>query len=352
MKTSKLKTWLSQAALIGLALGLGGNAKAQGLSTQAGGWDLSASGSVSVQGAAFSDLDTSQNDTDGQVDASLVLNAETVDGNGWVWGARAEFDTGDRQVEDLTRDEVYVYLSGEFGRFELGEQDGPADTISLHAPIVGLGQVRGDFARYTGEPALLSAFDTRDDVKVIYLSPPIEGFRWGASYAPKVESNAGDANPRRRTRQENAYEIAAAYQALVGDWALGVSAAYVGAEADRRTERGDLKSYSVGVELSQGGLTLGAGYVDRGDSNSLTRGLDETEWNLGAAWRDEGWGVAASAAVTQSSLRDNRLLGVGGHYEFNENWVVRADLVAMEIEPTAAAKRDAQVAIVEVAFRF
>ncbi|NJO34193.1 MAG: porin [Rhodospirillales bacterium] len=256
--------------------------------------------------------------------ARLILNAERVTPGGLVYGIRAELDTGNRVAEELQRDETYIYVAGEFGRLELGEQDGPADTVSYHAPVVGLGQIRGDFVRYTGTLALLSPFDTSDAPKVVYLSSPQRGLRFGLSYAPEYSSNEDNPNPRARTIQQNAFEAAVAYQTTIGDWAGGVSMAYVGAEADPITERADIDSWSVGLQFSRNELSIGGAFVSRGDSNSLTPGLDEEEVNLGLAWRADTWGLGLSASRSSSLALENRLIGLGGYYELGQFWVLRA----------------------------
>lgn len=341
------------AAATCLAAAGAAHAQETRLRADVGGWVLTANGAVSAQAGAWDDLATGRGETSGEWDASLLLNAERITDGGLTWGLRAEFDTGDRAAEDLQRDEIYAYLAGGFGRIELGEQDGAADTIALHAPIVGLGQIRGDFVRYTGTAALLTPFDTRDALKIVYLSAPVAGFRFGASWAPEVESNSSDPNPRRRTRQENGIELAAAWQTPVGDdWALGASLAWVGAQADPITQRRDIESWSLGAQASRGSLTIGAAYVSRGDSNSLTRGLDEDEWNVGAAWRAGRWSAAASASVTSSTQQDNRLIGLGGSFDLTENWVLRADVVSIREEPVGRGARDSVVALAELSFRF
>ncbi len=339
-------------AFAALWAALTGGASAQDLRTTVNGVELTANGAISLQAGAYEDPETGRSDEASEWDASLILNAEYVAASGLVYGFRAEVDTGDREAEDLQRDEIYVYLAGGFGRVELGEQDGPADTISLHAPLVGLGQIRGDFVRYAGTAALISPFDTRDALKILYLSAPVRGFRFGVSYAPELESNSDDPNPRRRTRQENAIETALAYQTTLGDWVGGVSAAYVYGEADPVTERQDLESWSIGSEFRRGPLAIGAAFVSRGDSNSLTRGLDEEEINAGIAWRAERWGVALSASETESTIFTNRLIGLGGYYELSEHWVLRADFVSIEEEPVGAPSASGSVAIAEISFRF
>ena len=327
-------------------------AVAQKVTTNVGGWDLTATGAVSAQVGAFEAPQTGVSDEASEWDASLILNAERVTSRGLVFGIRAEVDTGDRESEDLQRDEIYAYFAGDFGRIELGEQDGPADTISFHAPIVGLGQIRGDFVRYTGTAALLSPLDTRDSLKAIYLSPPLRGLRFGVSYAPEFASNEDDPNPRRRTIQKNAIETAVAYQATFGGWAGGMSVSYVTAESDPITQRGDLDSWSVGVDFRNDRLSVGGAFVSRGDSNSLTPNLDEEEINLGIAWRADKWGVGLSGAKSTSQTFDNRLIGLGGYYELGQFWVVRADYVSIEEKRGSRGAQSGNVALAEIAFVF
>ena len=82
----------------------------------------------------------------------------------------------------------------------MGEQDGSADRLAFHSPIIGLGQIRGDFARYAGRQVLLSAYDTSDAIKLICLSPPICGLRCDLSYAPGRTANSDGQRVRDRTQ--------------------------------------------------------------------------------------------------------------------------------------------------------
>jgi predicted porin len=340
------------AAWVCALIGLSKPGHAQDLSFHYRDIEFRAYGAVSAQGAAYKDVFSGIEDRSGDWDAYAVLTAERVTDNGLLIGLRTEFDTGGRGAEDLSRNELYAYVAGRFGRVELGEQDGPADSLSMHAPLIGLGQIRGEFVRYTGQPALLTPFDTRDSLKLVYLTPPWRGLRAGISYAPEFESNSGDPDPRRRTRQDNAFEVAATYQRPIGDVVAGFSAAYVSADADPVTRRGDISSWGLGGELLRGPLVLGAAYVSRGDSNSLTVNLDEDEWNAGVAWRTWRWGVAASAAVTSSRIEESRLAALGAYYEFAGGWSLRGDFVVINEENDRGRERDGQVGIVEISYRF
>lgn len=347
-----MKDLMLGAAFVALWASSHGPAAAQDLRTVWNGVELSATGSLSVQHASFEDPSTGESDDEGEWDGSLILNAERVTDSGLIYGARFEIDTGDRASEDLQRDEIYIYLAGDLGRVELGEQDGPADTIALHAPVLGLGQIRGDFVRYTGAPALLSPFDSRDALKILYLSAPVRGFRYGVSYAPELEANENDPIPSNRTIQHNVFEVAAAQQVSLGNWVGAVSLAYVGGEAEQVTLRQDIESWSIGAELRRNQLVIGAAFVSGGDSNSLTEGLDVEEYNFGIAWRDGNWGVGVSASTSESLTLDNRLIGVGGYYEFTRYVVFRADFVSIEETRPLTGSQSGSVAIAELALVF
>lgn len=282
---------------------------------------------------------------------SASLNIERVTDGGQLFGLHLEVDDGGRQVEDLARDELYLFYSSDFGRFELGEQDGAADVLSLRAPLVGLGQIRGEFSRYAGSSALLSAFDTSDAAKLVFVSAPFNGLRFGASYAPKFETNEDDPNPRNRTLQRDGVELGLQYQRPVGDWALGISGAWVTAQADAITQRADIDSWSIGLQARRDKLVVGGAFVDRGDSNRLSL-TNQDEFNVGVAWRDEKWGVALSTAFGQSEAVDSRLVGLGAYWNLGEYFVLRGDVVHIEERRPTLPTTNGFVAVVELGVEF
>lgn len=312
----------------------------------------------SAQVAYFDEENNDGHHTDDVYEWTIRGIAEYVFDNGILVGIRVEYDddfdvtSDERADEGAERDELYAYVSTPWGRIEVGEQDGPADTLSLHAPVIGLGQVRGDFGRHQGTIALLSPTDTQDAFKVIYLSPPIKGLRGGISYGPKLDRNTNQSNPRRWTVQRDHVEVALQYQNQIGPVALGISGSYVSAESDPITEREDIDSWSVGSEMSWNEWTFGAAFVDRGDSNTRL-GRDQTEWNYGVAWRKDDWGLALSGATSsRSDDRDNQLFGLGGYYQFLDRRVtLKADVVHYDEGLGSGFDRNGVVALTEIEFR-
>lgn len=304
-----------------------------------------------AQTGTLEDSQTGLSGDDSDFTWSAMLNIERVTDGGALFGLQMEVDDGGRQVEDLARDELYIFYSSDIGRFELGEQDGAADVLSLRAPVIGLGQSRGEFSRYAGSAALLSPFDTGDAAKFVYVSAPFDGLRFGASYAPKYELNEDDPNPRNRTLQRDGIELGVQYQRPVGDWALGVSGSWVIAQADAITQRADIDSWSVGLQARRDKLVIGGAFVERGDSNRLAL-TDQDEFNAGVAWRDEKWGVALSAAVGQSEAVDSRLIALGAYWNLGEYFVLRGDLVHIEERLPVLPNDSGFVAVVELGVEF
>jgi hypothetical protein len=318
------------------------------LDYQAGEVRIEAILAASVQGATYRDGPDGESDSDSTLLAFARLDLEWISDAGRVYGLRAEAQDGTRRSEDLAADELYAYFASELGRFELGRQDGAADVMSFHAPVMALGQIRGDFAEYAGINASLSPTDTRDSPKLVYLSPPVRGMRFGVSYAPEFSVNQDAVDPRRRIIQDNAIEAAAQYsRPLAQDWSLGASVAFARGSAEPQTQRRDLSSWSTGLELRREELVIGAAYVDNGNSNDLIP-VDEREWNAGIAWRAERWGAALSWARNESIPLDLSLVGVGGFYSFNEHIVLRADAVRIDEHPRVGSGGAYHVMLLEV----
>ncbi len=242
-------------------------------------------------------------------------------------GVKIEFANRDRDTEALETGEIYGFMATKFGRVEVGKQDGPADTLSYAAPTIALGQIRGDFSRYAGSQALLKPLDTKDSFKLIYVSPEVRGVRAGMSWSPKFQQNSKATDPRSRTLVRDAIELGVQIDRSLGGWKLGISGGYAFGKADPATTRAKLDSWSIGAKARRGALRIGGAYVQRGDSNRLEEGFNQWEVNGGVAWVEEGWGVSGSSAVTQSSDRQNFLLGLGGFFSLTPNIQLRSDLV-------------------------
>lgn len=339
------------AAAVLAALVSGGAARAQNIGYHAGALNIALHGAASVQEGVVDGAPKNFGAKDTNFDGYLRLIGDWTSSQGWLVGASLETSTR-RTAQSLKSGEAYVYFSSELGRVEIGRQYGAANSLAFHAPDIALGQLRGDFARYAGTQALLSPFDSADSPKVIYLSPPVDGLRFGASWAPRDSSNLAAPDSRDRTLQRDVIELGAQYQQPVADWVVGASAGYVSGRSDRATERRNIASWSLGLDARRGALRLGAGYVDRGDSNVFLKGFDQREVNGGVAWVEDRWGLDLSASSSRGSGYFNQLAGIGGYYALTDHLTLRADVVSFDEHDGGLPKRRGVTLVSEIEAHF
>ena len=109
-------------------------------------------------------------------------------------------------------DEASVYVGGTWGRIELGDFDGAADTLAIYAPVVGIEQIDGDAYdflaveqdgfSYGSQPigSMVQAPDSGDSTKIMYLTPRFAGIQAGISYATKMAEVSGRGRLQDRRR--------------------------------------------------------------------------------------------------------------------------------------------------------
>lgn len=261
-----------------------------------------------IAGYVSEDRDTNLRELDFKTDTSVIVTADGVADNGLAYGAKIELE-GD-QTSDVNSDEAVMYLSGSWGRFEFGDEDGAADRLSYTAPgKFALGGAVGDvgessYRDFASAPAgsavsiaainrILTAFEARDSddaTKVTYFSPRFSGFQVGVSYIPEF-GNQGTSTARTEVtgttaytydgQVEDAFEVAANYVGEFNEVGVAFSAAYVSGETVNTIE--DLSSYNLGLNLTYQGFTFGGGYTSDGDS-TLTKTLANNADDSLHAW--------------------------------------------------------------------
>lgn len=294
------KVLLSTTMLVA-ALALPGFAKAD--------LDVTVGGFTTFRAGFFDNDAASQTGRDFTSESEIHVKASGVSDNGLEYGAKVELMTS--TSDTLNADESGLFLSGDWGRVELGDDDGASDQLSVLAPTVGIGQINGrylDFVPFNDRPSgnvkdtgggNMKPLDTDDATKVTYYTPRYQGFQAGISYVPEVDSgnNGEDVQFFNNVgNQHNAYELGAQYRGEISGVGVRVGAGYVGSEAKTGSGREDVSSWGLGTQLSYAGFTLGGGYVNNGDSNNPVGVANDNEsaWNAGLRYNAQNWGVAVS----------------------------------------------------------
>lgn len=272
------------------------------------------------------DHDAGTRSSDFNTNIEVYIKAEGKLESGLKYGVKLELEADQNSTSN--EDENFLYAEHTWGRVELGQKEGVTtyDRMMTGAPSdFASGGINGrnsdKFSDYVanvdasgseGLPSALTGlyetFSGQDSTKISYFSPKFDGFQFGASYTPNgaeegqstVRTN-GAALPTNALSLGNfgdILEFGGTYETQFNDAGFLITAGYVTGAVDRDTggaHHEDLRSWTIGSQISIGNFTIGAGYVTHGDS-----GLDKA-----AAYRDDTEGYTAGIQYEQ----DNWIIG-------------------------------------------
>lgn len=272
----------------------------------------------------------------------IHLSGETTLDNGLTVGAHFEMEADEN---DSDMEESYIYMSGDWGRVNVGAEDGVAYLLQVAAPsadsnIDGLRQyIQGDF---TATRLDYDQATTGKDEKISYLSPVFGGFQAGLTYVPEVggtDAAIGTVNQEDDDATDEAYEVALRYEGAFEEVGFTVGAGYTHVE-NGTAANDDNQVWNVGADLDFGPFGLGVVYMEDDQENTgsdqevetLVVGADYTTgaFKLGASYfnqDDEG-----------TNIEHDRYTG-GVVYTYGPGMTFRGS-VSFQEEDTAAADND------------
>lgn len=318
----------------------------------------SAAGTPVAQGtgvAGAGQVGRSRNDFRHELEVHVFVTGKMA--NGLSYGGVIEIQndgTGAGAGTGLDLDEAYVFVSSPtLGTIRFGEEDNAASIMQVRAPsITGFGS-DGDWddgvissaaATGTGPSLLTGINDGNDATKIVYLSPQFFGFDFGASYAPNQGEGEraflgrsvdnvnltvdGGLQPlqRDRTTLGNELALAARYRGSFGNIGVtggfgfqrsdGPQATAAGARAFNR----DVSAYTVGLQLTGFGFTVGGEYT-WGNYSGISAGRAPLARNPDGSNRDASnhWvlgvtytmGAVAVGGFYGVANQDNGTIGTG-----------------------------------------
>src|SRR3954453_15785325 len=161
---------------------------------------VSLGGYTEFFGAYYNDDANDRTNHEFQLETEIVVRADGKADNGLLYGAKVELQNSTPSTTPKTSgvgtDEASVYLAGTWGRLELGDCDGAADTLAIYAPLICIEQIDGDrfyFLTVTGHPGsgpragfsfgglpngtIVKTPDSGDSTKIMYITPRFAGFQ-------------------------------------------------------------------------------------------------------------------------------------------------------------------------------
>jgi hypothetical protein len=266
---------------------------------------------VNVAGPAGSDAGYGRRDHAFKQDTEVHFLGETKLDNGLIVGVHFEFE-GQTQGGDQV-DETWMYFKGNWGELRFGDEDDVARLKTYIAPTVG-GNIFGlneAFISFTNNPVgTLSTQGTNenDSTKILYFTPSIAGFQAAFSYAPSATQDrrnngyggngagstpttnpgntttCGGASETRHACGDQAWSVAATYDAKFGGVTLGVGAGYSAASNNATTPgyNANLEAMRASALLGFGPFQVGGGWMKGRNWNG--NGLNVSQYDLGVKY--------------------------------------------------------------------
>lgn len=315
-------------------------------------------GGFSEFGAGFWDSNTTnqtghefRNNTEVHVDAKATAD------NGFEYGAKIEIEAnGASAASALDFDEAYIYVSGNFGRFQMGDKDGAAYTMAVYTPTVGFAQVDSDYDAFVpyaatdvlsvNDGGFLRAPNSGDSTKITYYSPVMRGFQFGLSYTPTV-GNQGDSVTAGYTpgvqRYSDAVEGAATYTTDLGPVGITLGAAFSrldGYGLASGVKPGSVTSWQSGAQIKYSNFTIGGGWVANDGLLLASPGAtpvrnagrgEDPNWrsrdgyNIGATYAVDPYGIGISWGEMSTNRGPINVFSVGGVYSLAPGLALQGD---------------------------
>ncbi|MCW5726325.1 porin [Parvibaculum sp.] len=258
---------------------------------------------------------------------NIDINAEGTLDNGMVAGVLATLSLGDDWVvgggtNDARFRELFAYLEGGFGRFEIGGTDGAAFKMHYTSPwfVPGNGV---DSPNILNVPTAItighrhSTFSlmAADANKVTYFTPRFAGFQLGLSYTPDVTFNGPNPNglgaltAGTAVRIDDVVEVALNYAGSFGGVDVGASGFYVSGETVLNVVgASDPEEWGFGLNLGMAGFTLGGAWYQSEDLFVTSiplpsaAGFEEEVWTVGLSYATGPWTVGIAYLEDELSV--------------------------------------------------
>ncbi len=310
-------THLLSASAIALSVGLAGSLAA----TPAKAVDITDNISLDfIYETAYGFVDASEaTQGNNAVDSDILTDGEVHFGasfdtdDGYTIGAKVEL--GSAQSSTNNADELYAYVSGGFGRVEVGDQDGAADKLAWEVPNVGYGQLEGDYSDFAGPGANVAISESGDDTKVTYYTPSFNGVKLGASFAPADDEGSNIVTTQ--GEEENQIELGLSIDQSINDVDVEIGLVYFQDNQEDGAE--DFGAWAAGINFSIQDFTFGIGHMDNGDGGATTAGDDVAGTAAGVTYGMGAWEFGLSYVTNENSAltaQDSEVYATGFNYEW------------------------------------
>jgi len=220
--------------------------------------DVSISGSTEYKYTSRSSLVTGTDGTTGVTDSAVTLAFSNKTDSGLTVGYKVVMET---EGGVMDADETSLTIEGGFGKVELGEFDGVADTFGITGLDLTAEETTSSVASANISLNADAVNTDSDGTKVAYYLPAMGGLTIGASYADEGATTGADTT-----------DFGFAYAMEAGGTSVTIGGATTTTPS---TTAKDITSNNIGVKLVSGDLkvTLSRGTYNAADEDRKATGV-------------------------------------------------------------------------------
>jgi hypothetical protein len=328
--------------------------------------EMSIGGNMDIQfGAMDQDVDNPDRGYDVVTDTEIHFNFRGEADNGLKYGAQVQLEVD--QGGTNNSDEVYTFLSGDWGRIQIGDKDGAEDQMIYDAGLTqsGIGGIDGDVDRWFVNTAFATSFpdivDTSDATKATYYSPRVAGIQVGFSFTPQTDSqgqNVANDTPVFNNSPgpwENHIGLGINFQETINDVEFGIALTGGFADPVNEDEDNDLGNFAVGGYVSYAGWSLGGSYGDNLETREPNFGggdmKDDFFYDIGLGYSMGPWSASVGYLHSEAKFelfgntRDDEFdnFAISGGYTYSPGLYVYADLLIVSADVSSGNDNDGTV---------
>lgn len=355
------KLLLSTAAVCGLAV-------AAAAPASAGDLELGISGFFAGYGV-YNNQDEPVGDSrrafDLRKETEIHFTGETTLDNGLTVGVVVETNMDRDDDTNQTVEESYAYMSGGWGRLNVGEEEAAPYLLQVAAPaadenIDGIQPEINSFdlGIITSSTGLVNDTLGYDQTptgylnKLTYFTPVFNGFQAGVSYTPSLSE--GDQNQLAAitsdddaNQYDDALEAALRYEGTFEELDIALGAGFTNMDREiTNANQDDRTVWNVGADFDWGPFGLGMSYMEddngvntNGDVEIFVIGVDyhTGPYRFGASYYNRDTESAAGAGILTAAndLEVSRWTG-GVTYEYGPGMSFRGAIAFVEGESDVA----------------
>jgi hypothetical protein len=286
----------------------------------------------------------------------FVISADTTADNGWVVGGSMSIQTAATTGGSFAPSTNSMYIQTDMMTINIGNTIGPAisSVPAVNGMVPGGGVDAGYQFLFDGGNlasqgvGFREAYYASNAAKIDVDLPSINGFTVGVSYTPSEEFKGTAAGARQQAETTASHgetiEVGIKYAGEldgmsyeIGAGILSGNSQSVNAGTATTVTNNDLSSFSLGMKVTMGNMTVGVHGFDNGDSFGAASDADKAKhngyntavtWNMGNITLGVGYshqelvrGTAAQAAATTltsaaaGNVREDNITMVGVGYD-------------------------------------